>query len=324
MALKRKERPLTREEMIERGSTERTGQWLHGAPQFMALPSPSGPELFPLSKATEQNTFITYVGEATDPELSPVFEAFRVLNQRYVELPFSTGFVITPRFPFALKKSFYSRFDPYEEFKENFLWLDPVQELNRAFSIPLEPTLLIFSKGKEAARFALRETKGDWSRELESVLQSILKSDDPGIPLPRIAPMEIPPARAVDIRPLREGLSGPWIPHLGGALSSGPGCKVNVSIEGTGALLILDLDKAEQAGGRILVRWNGENVPEKESGAQLKFGLQAQTLVEINHSTGVYEILKSTGEPLSGILELEVIEPTDFPVLYFGLMVLKT
>ncbi len=324
MALKRKERPLTREEMITRGGIERAGQWLHGTPQFMALPSSGGPEFFPLAKTTQQNTFIVYMGEATDPELMPVFEAFRLINQRYVELPFSTGFVITPRYPFALKKTFYSRFEPYEEFKECFLWLDPTQEMNKAFSIPLEPTLVVFTKGREFKRFELRGKNTEWSHDLESALQTILKTDDPGIPLPRIAPMEIPTAHAVEMRPLREGLSGPWVPHLGGALSSGPGCKINVSIEGTGALLILDLDKAEQAGGRILVRWNGENVPERESGAQLKFGLQAQTLVEINHSSGVYEILKSSDEPLSGNLELEVIEPTDFPVLYFGLMVLKT
>jgi hypothetical protein len=325
MSSKRKERPLTRDEMIERGKTERTEQWLHGEPQFMALPKPGGSaEFFAMNQETKDHVFIIFLGEATVPDVDSAFLLFQALNKRYVRLPFVCGFVIPPRYPFTLRKDFYTRFEPHDEFKECFLWLDPTQEISRAFSISSDPTISVFHDGKEIKRFSMRETSDDWSLGIEEVLQNILREHDPGLPLPKRRSMDIPPTPTMEARPLREGLSGAWVAHLGGALSSGPGCKVSFPIDGFGVRLIIDLDKPEQSGGRVLVRWNGENVPEEYSGADIKFGLKTQTLVEIDHSTGVYEVLKSTQGSIQGTLELEVIEPTDFPVVYFGTLVLKT
>lgn len=320
--VKRKERQLSREDLIAKHLKERAQYWLKSTPQFVPTKTAEGVQLFLFDQKLEEHCFILFLGECTDPLWFDSVQLFQTLLARYPALPWTPGCILPLRYHFLREEKFYARLDVGDTLDQLLLVLDPITEFAQLLNCVDHPTIVFYSGPRQLKSWDLHKNKlNEISQDLEFLLQAELRKKDKGLPMPLVYKADRKLSQSLKRFPIQQGLSGSWGPQLGGTTPTGAACKMRIDIETTKAYAILDIP-TDHSNTRIVVKWSGNPILESLAGANIKFSM-GQSVVEVDKSTGIYELLQSTDGLVNGFLELEFPDPKESNVLYYGIEILE-
>ena len=120
MALKKRVKALTPEELKEKNKKEYTPFWLHSEVLF-------GANLYPVSDSFTKQITLIFLLDIADFTTERLVERIHSWNQKYAKLPWQGVFVMQQKYAFLKETKFFDRF------KNQVIFLDPFNELFERF-----------------------------------------------------------------------------------------------------------------------------------------------------------------------------------------------
>jgi len=319
MALRKKEKPLSIEEIRQKIKKDSAAHWLHSEPLFGLAAFPEGPKLLTLSEADETPLFVVFLLDAGDYLTDRVIEALNLWKDRYRKLGWKPVVVFQQKYLFLKNAKFYERFKSFPVFPTIPIYLDPFGDLYEKYGSQSEPVVFFLNQGELTYSAPISNDFGVRLSEIENQLHQNLRQRDPGLPLPLLYEYEID--APCDTRTFRINdvtRAGQWIDGQNSLVTDDPHATLTFGFEGKCLRLIATLHPQARENARIHVTFDDQPVHLSIQGAQLHPNDKGQSIVEINRNTGIYEIIQSN-EPIRGIVRIHFHLVIETPVIFYEL-----
>lgn len=314
--MKRREKPLSPEQIRDRCLKDYSESWRHSEPHFGFLPDGS---LLPLSKTFSEEICIVFLLDAGDYTTERIFEFLQHLKTQYPRLPWTPILVLSYRYEFLKNQRFYDRYKPFPLFSTTSMFLDQKLHLDKLHKINAEPTVVFFNKGHDVTKIALSASLSNDLCKMEETLQNALRMNDPGLPLPKISPL----AWSAPLDMFRYRLQdtvqeGSWFPIDGGVVTDDAKAIVSFQTHSKTLRLISVLHPQARDACKIQVTLDDKAVPANLCGPHLKPDDKGHTSVEINRFQGTYELLQASA-PVKGMIKLHFVSVIENPIIFYEL-----
>ena len=317
MALKKKERPLSPEELKEKLRRETRARWLHGEPEFAFTSTPQGPMFLPLSKSMEKEITLLFLLDAADYVTHRTIEAIQIWKERYKHLPWNAVIAFQQKYLFLKIPQFFDPFKSIKSFATLPIYLDPFGELFEKFGSGTEPVVAMFSEGQLVYSTPLLPDFQSKILEIETTLQHQLRLRDVGLALPLLYQYQISaPVDQKMLRPEDVILEGNWANAGKAWATEDVKAVLTIPFEGKSLRWVAVLHPEARENCRLMVTFNGQPVNQTMSGAHVKYDEKGNSLIEVTRNTGNYELIESQTE-IRGILKIQMINAMESPVIFY-------
>jgi hypothetical protein len=137
------------------------------------------------------------------------------------------------------------------------------------------------------------------------------------MPLVRALPLTLPVDstrfKVQDVVP-----QGNWFPAEHGIVTDDPRATIAVNLDGKTLRLISALHPQARDACKIHVTLNDKAIPQNLCGSNLKLDDKGHSSVEINRSSGIYELI-SSNTALKGIVKLHFVSVIENPIVFYEL-----
>ncbi|MBS1959017.1 MAG: hypothetical protein JST80_06055 [Bdellovibrionales bacterium] len=316
MALRRREKPLSPEELKDKIIKEFGDSWMHSEPHFGFSPDGS---LFPLSNLFQSEISLLFLLDAGDYITDRAYEFMQQLKGRYPRLPWMPIIAFNYKYSFLKNTKFFDRFKHFPIFHTTPLFIDKNSHLDRLHKIDGLPTVVFFNRAHDINRISLG---GDFQQaimECERTLQIALRMYDMGLPLPNVPTFEAQGPVDSNRTTLKDVVKGgSWIGFEDTIVTDDPKATIDTYFDGKQLRLISTLHPQARDTSRLQVTMNDKPVPHNLCGSNLKIDDKGNTVVEINRNSGVYELISSPNA-IKGKIKIHFVSVIENPVVFYEL-----
>jgi hypothetical protein len=315
--MKRKEKPLTIEEIKAGLKKQNSPNWLHSEPILSLYPTPEGIRILPLAERAESDLLLLFLVDLTHYSFELVLESIERLHHEYKGLPWKPVLVIEPKYLFLKDSRFFERFRAYKSFNSTPILFDTKGEWFDQFQAG-NGLILLLNRGIEILRVPLLPGVAEQISHAERALQDGLRLDDPGLPLFKVKPQEF--ARTADLRittPQELTLTGNWMISPGSIMSEDSNAQISLYFEGTHLRVVANSHPNSREPTRFVITLNQEPLPSVHYGANTKLGEKGSSVSEIGKTQGIHELI-SANTPLRGDIRIKFLNAVENPVIIYG------
>ena len=321
MALRKKERPLTPDELKEKLRKDTVERWLHSEPLFGLAPSPTGLQFFPLSVHAEKEIIILFLLDAGDFSTDRVLDVLDLWRTRYKKLPWKAVVAFQQKYIFLKNPQFFSRFRSHPCFSTLPMYSDPFGELFEKYGSSKEPVVAVFNQGNLVSSMPLNENFAQKALDLEVQLQQTLRQEDLGLPLPLLYPYTITvPVDLKSILPEEMTRSGYWVDSKTSLVTDDPNSTLSCTFEGKALRMITTLHPSARENCRIHVTLDGGPIRSQVKGEDIGAEEKGMSTMEIDRNSGIFEIIKST-DTVRGIIKFHFTSVIENPVIFYEMRI---
>ncbi|MBU6154509.1 MAG: hypothetical protein KGP28_09435 [Bdellovibrionales bacterium] len=315
--MKRKEKPLTIEEIKTKLTLENAGNWIHSEPHFSLISTPEGIRILPLSSKAETEILLLFFVDLTRYSSETVLEAIDRLHQEYKGLPWRPVLIIEPKYLFLRDSLFFDRFRSFKSFASTAILLDTKGEWFEHFNAS-EGRILLLHRGMEILQTPILPEVSNQLSKIEHALQDGLRLEDPGLPLYRVRPQNfthVPDLQVITPRELTT--TGTWATTPTSIVSEDSNAQVSFYFEGTRLRFVANSHPNSREHTRFILTLNQEPLASSHYGSNTKLGEKGSSVSEIGKSHGIYELISST-TPLRGEIRINFLNAVENPVIVYG------
>jgi hypothetical protein len=319
MGIRKKEKPLTREERIEKIKKDSGPHWIHSEPLFGLTPSATGPQLLATSDVTDEQILVIFLLDAADYLTDRVIEVLEIWKTRYKKLAWKPVVVFQQKYIFLKNPKFFDRFKNHPVYQTLPIYLDPFGEIFEKFGSQTEPVALIMNRGQLVYSAPLSPNFAGQLLELERCLHRTLRQDDVGLPLPLLYSYEID--APIDTRLIHAEevtQNGQWAVTRSSLATDDPHAFLTTGFEGKSLRLVATLHPNARENAKIHITFDGAALPQNLLSPMVHTNDKGQSILEINRNTGVYEILHSK-HAIRGVLKLHFHGVMETPIIFYEL-----
>ena len=318
---KKKEKILTVAELKEKIKKEKADFWIHSEPQLSLIQTQEGLKIFPISDSVEKQITLIFLMEASDYFTDRILELIETWKKRYASLGWKPILVFQQKYTFIMHKRFLERYKGFACFESLPLYLDTFGELYEWGGAKDTPTILLLNQGNLIFKAPLFPDYDHQIQELEGKLQEALRLEDPGLPLPLIHEYKI--SGLIDKKtfyPKDVTLGGQWLEGQGTFMTDDIRATLTFNFTGKSFRFICSLHTQARDNSRIVIKFNQSSISERFCGKNIKLDEKKNTVIEINTSTGIYEVFKSDDE-MSGVFEFIFKNAFESPIIFHEIKV---
>ena len=318
MAIRRKERPLTPDEIKEKLIQSTHEHWLHGDPLCGYTPLIDGGKIIPLIPKGENTIFLFFLLDAGDYATDRTLEILGKWQERYRKLPWTPVLIFRSKYLFQKNPRFFERFRQIGSFQALPLFIDPQDEWFEFFKVK-GPTLVFSYQGTIHFNEPLNPGFTAQIEKAESKFQELLHLNDHGLPLVEVEPFSISLPMDHSSKNYTDVTQvGYWKNAGNGIATDDPNAKLSFSFSGTHLrfLAITHPQARENAKAQIFL----DDIPLAANihGEQVHPGDRGQSILEVNKHFGVYEIIASDRK-IQGVVTIKFINTLENPVIFYEL-----
>jgi len=321
MAIRRKERPLTLEEIKEKVIKATKEFWVQSEPLCAYTNLIDGGRLIPLVPRSENAILILFFIDAADYTSGLVLERIAQWLEDYKKLPWIPIVVFRRNYLFLENPKYFERFKNKTAFATLAIYMDEKDEWHKFFKVD-SPAIVFSQAGDTLYTGALNEDFTEHIFQAEKSLQEIMRSKNPGLPLLEV--LKVASKRRVDLKKTQanELSTGGYWTQLGNQIATDdPNAKLSFSFQGTGLRFIALAHHQAREHIKAIVMIDDNPIPKNAYGSQLHPGDKGHAIVEINRYTGIYELIRSENT-ISGTITLKFLNTLENPVIVYGLRVI--
>lgn len=320
MAIRRKEKQLTLDEIKEKARDHTKEFWMHGEPLLGFTPHLEGGALVPLAPKSETDLLAFFFLDPADYVTDRVLESITHWHELYKKLPWIPIVVFRSNYLFLKNPRFFDRFRAMPSFQNLAVLLDDQSEWFKLKQIN-GPTLILSIGNETILKTELKEEYVSNLFLAEQTLQSALRKVDQGLPLIEVTKYESKcPIDLLNVLASETSLSGFWTNAESGFASDDPNAKISFPFSGNHIRLIAVTHPQARENTKLQIFLDDLPVPASLHGAQVHPGDRGQSVLEINKFSGIYELIKSDRK-LSGTITLKFLNTLENPVVLYGLRI---
>jgi len=314
---KKKERPLTKEELQLKIKTERTPHWFHSEPQFSLIRTANGSEFFTLTESAETQTLAVFLLDVGDYATERVLEIIDLWKERYKALGWKPVLVFQQKYLFIKNPKFFERYRNFAHFSSTAIYVDPFGEIHEWAKSTLKPSVLLMNQGKIFYKEELLPNLGDQLLKLEGQLQEALRFDDPGLPLSLLenynihSPIDHQSILAKDL-----SVTGQWLEGRGSVMTEDLQATATLPFKGKSFRLILDLHPQARENAKLVVTFNDQPLSTLFIGKNVKLDEKGNTFIDVNRTTGAFDIIESEQER-EGSIKIFFSNVLENPIIFY-------
>ena len=317
MALKKKERPLSPEELKQKLRKETSSRWLHGEPEFAFTMTPQGQVMLPLTEGMEKKLTLLFLLDAGDFLTSRVFEAIQIWRDRYKQLPWQTIVAVQQKYLFLKDPKFFDVFKTIKGFSTVPIYIDPFGELFEKYGSTKEPVLAMLNKTQLVYSTPLLPNFDQKLLESESTLQTQLRNQDPGLPLPLLYQYQI--EAQVDKKVIKGNdfvLEGNWMDAGGAWMTNDPKAALTILFEGNHLRCISTLHPQARNPCRLPFTLNGAALNQNIAGESVRYDENGHSLIEVSSSQGIFDLIEAK-EKQKGLVKIQMTHAEQNPIIFY-------
>jgi len=312
--MKRKEKPLTPEEIKARLIQQNLENWSHSEPQFSLFPTLEGLKILPLSKSAEQDLFLVFLVDLTHYSADQVLSTLERFHHEYKGLPWKPVLVMEQKYLFLKDTRFYDRFRNIKSFNTLPLFLDGKGEWFEHFNAG-SGMILLLHRGNEILRLPLLPEISKQIAKMERALQEGLRLDDPGLPLLSVKDQAKGLGPDLRVLPARElTLNGNWMSTPESVVTEDSNAQLSFYFEGSYLRLVASPHPNSREPTRFVITLNQEPIPSVHYGSNTRLGEKGSSISEVSKSHGVFELIHSN-TPLRGDVRIKFFNAVENPVI---------
>ena len=320
MALRRKERPPTLEEIKEK-LLEGTGEsWLHSDPLCGFTPLIDNGRILPLTAKIENSVVVLFFLDPADFVTERSLEILGHWIERYRKLHWTPILAFRAKYLFLKNPRFFEAFRQFSFFPTLPIFID---EQNSWFNfVKAEgPTLAFLQNGNIVFSTALLPDFANHLTAAEEKLQECLRTTNPGLPLLEVAQTVI--TKTVDQQTVVAndiGHAGYWTNSGNSITSDDPNAKLTIPFSGKHLRLIAIGHPQARESTKAQVFLDEIPLPAILRGAQVHAGDRGHSVFEINKHTGIYEIVRADAL-IKGTISVKFLNTLENPVVIYELRI---
>ncbi len=316
---KRKEKPLTLEEIKAKMIQQSEEAWTHSAPLIGLASSNDGPVWLPLDPSAAQGTLLLLMLDFGDYLSDAILELVSDMMDEYTRLPWRPVIAYQPKTLFLKQAKFFDRYRNQSHFHHIPVYSDQSGDWFDALKTGGSPTLAILHQGIVVFKEAFGKDPVRTLFQAEEQLQRILRVEDPGLPLFRVSLRETDKILEKGMIPNDSlTLGGNWIQGGNTIMTEDSSASLSFSFEGEHLRLLANLHPQARDPSRFSIYFNDEPLASAHFGQHTYQGDRGNPTVELNRTQGVYEIIDAD-TPMRGKITFKFLNAVENPVILYSL-----
>ncbi len=304
MALRKKERVLTPEELKAKFKRDYAPFWINSEVIF-------GANLYPVSDSFTKQATLLFLLDAADFTTEKVTDLLYSWKQKYGKLQWESVLIFQPKYTFLKNPKFFDRF------KNQKIFLDTFGELFERFGSNQEPVAVMLKNGEMVASIPLSPDFSEASLQLEQQLQKSLRQDDPGLPLAIVEKWNKKMyAKQQSVTP--EGVStfGEWNGSKTLLVTEKNGSILSLPFKGKILRLVAMAHPEARDPIKVSITLNERPLPSTLQPSFMHGDDTGATLFELNKTTGIYDLFHSENE-ITGVIKLTFLNVYDNGAVFY-------
>jgi hypothetical protein len=316
MAIRRKEKPLTLDELKDKLSAASIENWIHGDPLCAYTPLIDGGKIITLSPKVENSLLMIFLLDSADYATDRSLEVLTKWQDRYRKLAWTPIIAFRSKYDFQKNPRFFDRFRQMGSFQALPLLIDPQDELF-SFYDAKGPTLVFSDRGETIFNELLQPDFEKQVERAESSFQQTLHRRDPGLPLLEVEPTKLVlPIDHATQTATQLGPSGYWTNAENSIASDDPSAKLTIPFSGTHLRLVAITHPNARENTKAQIFLDDVPLASNIHGAQVHPGDRGQSVFEVNKHTGIYELVKSERK-IQGVISVKFLNALENPVIIY-------
>ena len=316
MALRRKERPLTLDEIKEKISVSTKEQWTHCEPLCGYTVLVENGKLIPLSPKAENTIFIIFLLDVADYATDRILELLMSWQERYRRLPWTPILAFRSKYVFQKNQRFYERFRHINAFPTIPIFIDQQKDWFNYFDCA-SPSIVFYSQGNLIFKSSLGEDFSEQVRLAEVKLQETLHLNNPGLPLFAVEKISLdkPIDRSSQLHS-DMSLSGYWTLTEGSMATDDPNAKITIPFSGTHLRLVSITHPQARENTKAQIFLDNKPLSPALHGKQVNSGDRGQSVFEINKYAGIYDLVQSD-RLIQGTISIKLLNALENPLMVY-------
>ncbi len=316
---KRKEKPLTPEEIKAKMIQQSSPQWAHSPPLLGLAGTPEGSAFIPLAPEAEKGTLLLFLLDWGDYLADGVLEILSGLLDEYAGLPWTPVIAYQPNTLYLKNTKFFDRYRNHPNFNTIPLFTDPTGDWFDLLRAEGGPVMAIVHQGIVVFKESMKSAPIQVILRAEQKLQEILRVEDPGLPLFGVRERTLKKrlGRGI-ISPDAFTLNGNWIRGAGSVMTEDSSATLSFQFEGEHLRLLAALHPMARDPCRFTVSLNDEHLVGVHYGPNTHQGDRGSAFVEIGRTQGIYEIIEAESA-LKGKITFKFLNAVENPVVLYSL-----
>ena len=318
MVSRRKERPLSPEELKDKLTTTTAPHWLHSEPLCGLSPPVAGiTQMISLTEIAEKELLVIVLLDAGDYLTDRMVEVVAEWKSRYRNLGWRPVIVFQQKYIFLKNSRFFDHFKNVSAFNVLPVYLDPDGTWYQHFDSKTAPKIVFLAQGTILFSMSLDQNFTSKIEDIELKLQETFRLEDAGLPLPKVRQTSLKlPLDHAKISSEQTVQTGHWVKSSESLASDDSQAALSFEFEGKSIRLIATTHPKARENTRALILFNDQPLPLIAFGDELHANDKGQAVMEVNRNTGIYEIVQSD-TTLKGTLKIKFINAPENPVIFY-------
>jgi hypothetical protein len=316
---KRKEKPLTPEEIKARLIQQSQPFWSHSPPLIALGPTPEGLAPIPLSIEAAEGTLILFFVDFGDYLTDVLLDQISSFLEDYPRLPWRPVILYQPKYLFLRNARFMERYKNLASFHSIPVFEDQAGNWFEALKVGDRPVVALAHQGIVVFKENLQPDPWATLKKTEEQLHKIFRIQNPGLPL-------FEAELRTSTRTLGKGTieagqlisAGNWIRGTSTLMTEDSNASVSFEFEGEHLRLLATLHPQARDPCRFTLWFNDEPLAGAHYGPHTHQGDRGSAFVEINRHQGIFEIIDAE-RPLRGKITLKFLNAVENPVILYSL-----
>ncbi len=316
---KRKEKPLTLEEIKAKMIQQSEESWTHSTPLIGLAASNDGPVWLPLDPSAAEGTLLLVMLEFGDYLSDAILGLISDMMDEYSKLPWRPVIAYQPTTLFLKQQKFFDRYRNQSNFHLIPVFSDQAGDWFDTLKTNGAPTLAILHQGIVVFKEPFGQDPIRTLLQAEEQLHQILRVEDPGLPLFRVTPRATKKTLEKGSIPIDSfTLGGNWIRGANTVMTEDSSATLSFQFEGEHLRLLANLHPQARDPSRFSIYFNDEPLASAHFGPNTYQGDRGNPTVELNRTQGVYEIIDAE-TPLRGKITFKFLNAVENPVILYSL-----
>ena len=316
---KRKEKPLTLEEIKARMSKQSEEFWIHSPPLIGLAASNEGPVWLPLDPSAAEGTLLLLMLDFGDYLSDAILALVSEMMDQYSKLPWRPVIAYQPKTLFLKQARFFDRYKNQSHFPLIPVYADQTGDWFDTLKSNGAPTLAILHQSVVVFKEPFGKNPMLTLFQAEEQLQRILRVEDPGLPLFKATPRETKKVLEKGTIPIESlTLGGNWVQGGNTIMTEDSSATLSFQFEGEHLRLLANIHPQARDPSRFSVHFNDEPLASAHYGPNTYQGDRGNPTVELNRTQGVYEIIDAE-TPLRGKITFKFLNAVENPVILYSL-----
>lgn len=314
---RRKEKPLTLEQVKAKLIELTTPQWQNSEPLLGLAPHEGQIKLIPLTEFAEQNTLAIFFLDVGDYHFEVILDIIAEWREMYKRLPWRPILIMEQKYIFMKQPKFFDRFKISASFHDVPIYYDAQGDWFQHYQMRPFSHLMIVHQGNVVFKERLWPNPFETIRSAEGQLHDALRIEDPGLPLYEIQLMSS--ARPVDrkyIKATETIQNGRWGQANDSIASDDSNAYLTIPFEGQRLRMIASSHPQARDITRVSITFNDEPLQQSHFGANVHTGDKGTIVAEVNRTQGIYELINSE-TVIKGNVKIKLLNALENPILIY-------